>query len=249
LADFPLKIKYRTSSLTLFIIGLISLICRLVSSTLISGQIFYQGAKIDLNILEGNITDYPSNLQDLMIAYRITDLTGRLAFPILAYLIVRQVLISSDVNRFISILAFTAAASELIYDYLYFYSLFALLQQNMLLTIMVAVVAIVAMERYYDNKWIRILLSITAIVLAHFANLEEGGFGVSLMMLFYLFHEQKMIMLGFGVLISMPTITGPLAFIPIGLHDSDTNIECTPFIFIIYPVLLAILVLIRIFIF
>lgn len=179
--------------------------------------------------------------------YLLLRIIGRISFPIFAFLIVEGFMHTRDVKRYIVRLAAFALISEIPFDLAFFGNL-AWKHQNVLITFILAILAM-----YVDKKYKRVAGIGAAIVLSKVADLihsDYGMFGVIVVMVFYWNYSYftGRMLAGVGaltLLVKRYQIFDVLAMIPIALYNGKRGINIKYFFYIFYPGHLLILYLVH----
>jgi len=178
--------------------------------------------------------------------YVFLRIIGRISFPIFAFLIVEGFMHTRDVKKYIFRMIVFALISEIPFDFA-FYGTFNWGHQNVLITFLLAILAM-----YIDRQYKRKAGIVAAFVLAIFAELigsDYGMFGVIIVMIFYWNYDRFYNKLIFGtasltLLVTSYQIFDVLAMIPIGLYNGRRGIGLKYFFYVFYPGHLLILYMI-----
>lgn len=128
---------------------------------------------------------------------RWLNMVGRLAFPIFAYMIVEGFHKTHDRKKYMLRLLISAIISEIPFNLIYEGSWFYPFHQNVLWTFLIAMVAMLVIEKIKEKKklYLTILVSVLASVVAFllgFAVMSDYyGFGVMTVLLFYFTYGKK----------------------------------------------------------
>ena len=179
--------------------------------------------------------------------YVLLRIIGRISFPIFAFLIVEGFMHTRDVKKYIFRMIIFALITEIPFDFA-FYGTFNWGHQNVLVTFLLALVAM-----YIDRQYKRKIGVVAAFVLAfaaEFIGSDYGMFGVIIVMMFYWNYERFYNKLIFGtaslvLLASSYQIFDVMAMIPIGLYNGKKGIGFKYFFYVFYPGHLLILYMIH----
>jgi len=180
--------------------------------------------------------------------YVLLRIIGRISFPIFAFLIVEGFMHTRDVKKYIFRMIIFALITEIPFDFA-FYGTFNWGHQNVLVTFLLALVAM-----YIDRQYKRKIGVVAAFVLAfaaEFIGSDYGMFGVIVVMMFYWNYERFYNKLIFGtatltLLVTNYQIFDVMAMIPIGLYNGKKGIGVKYFFYVFYPGHLLVLYLIHI---
>lgn len=136
--------------------------------------------------------------------YVIGRVIGRISFPIFAFLIVEGFFHTKNLKKYIARLAIFAVISEIPYDFAFWdfpNTAFMFFRQNIMLTLLLGLLTITfldAIHRNFMDQPIFMNVFMTAVVVAGALTLvflngsyQELGYGVLLIVLFYMFHGRK----------------------------------------------------------
>ncbi len=143
---------------------------------------------------------------------------GRLAFPIFAFLIAEGYRHTRDVKKYIRRMLFCAILSEIPFNLMYGASWIYPFQQNVLWTFVIALKCMQSMDKIREKRknWVGYVLAALAaagwILLATVTFVDYSGWGVMMVLVFYLFRQQtwwaKLGQLGAMVYINWELIRG-----------------------------------------
>ena len=184
---------------------------------------------------------------------------GRLAFPIFAYQISEGYFYTSNLKKYFLKLFVFAIISQIPFN-LFEYALGFNYHLNVLFTLLLGLMAITVFDKS-PNKIVGFAGVAICIALGHFLNVDYGYWGVLLVFCFYLFKDNKIITtIIFGLLVLAKYFTNLIdsgfyyqyillaistfiAIIPILLYNKKQGYKTKYFLYIFYPVHLAILAL------
>lgn len=181
--------------------------------------------------------------------YPIFRIIGRIAFPVFAFMIVEGFLHTRNLKKYAIRLAVFALISELPFDYAFFGGI-AIEHQNVLVTFLLAVLAM-----YIDKRFGRIAgfgAALAVGLLAEVVVCDYGMFGIIVVMVFYWNYDKffnKMIIssavLGIIPIQMAIQVFDLLALIPIALYNGKKGISIKYFFYAFYPGHLVVLYIIH----
>ncbi|MDD7388793.1 MAG: TraX family protein, partial [Lachnospiraceae bacterium] len=116
---------------------------------------------------------------------------GRIAFPIYAFLITEGYIHTRNVKKYAGRLLAFALLSEIPFDYAFFRTPLYMGYQNVFFTLVLGLGALVCMDGILGRSNISKILLAALVVIAELAHVDYGAFGVLVIVLFYLFRDQK----------------------------------------------------------
>ncbi|MDY4969177.1 MAG: TraX family protein [Lachnospiraceae bacterium] len=116
---------------------------------------------------------------------------GRIAFPIYAFLITEGYVHTRNVKKYAGRLLVFALLSEIPFDYAFFRTPLYMGYQNVFFTLVLGLGALVCMDGILGRSNISKILLAALVVIAELAHVDYGAFGVLVIVLFYLFRDQK----------------------------------------------------------
>lgn len=205
--------------------------------------------------------------QDIDILWVLGRTIGRIAFPIFAFLIVEGFFHTKSLKKYIMRLSIFAVIAELPYYWAFWYPVditHALVRRNIMLTLLLGLLTVALLDkiqRTYSeiNPYLMNIFMVMVIVGGGFAliflrgSYQEFGYGVLLMVGFYLGHRSKKISTIIFVLIVgflrpniefMAILAAPILY----LYNGQKGRNVKYLFYIFYPAHLLILCLIRSFI-
>lgn len=115
---------------------------------------------------------------------------GRLAFPIFSFLIVQGYLHTRNLKKYILRIFIIAIISQIPY-YFYFHNN----TLNVLFTLILGLICINTYERFIKkSKFLTITIILLIMFLSNFFNCDYSYYGISIILLFYIFRNNKIIM-------------------------------------------------------
>ena len=140
--------------------------------------------------------------------------------------------------------------SEIPFDWALFGVPFRWDYQNVFLTLLLALLGMWCMEAFQKagKRLPGILIAFGCAVLAEVLHTDYGAFGVSLIIIFYLFRENHVLRNAFGILMLLlyggTETWAILAFLPISLYNGKRGKMPKHFFYVFYPAHLQVLALV-----
>ena len=165
---------------------------------------------------------------------------GRLAFPIFAFQIVQGYHHTSDYKRYRNRLILFALISEIPYDLFKNGVIFYPFDQNVMFTLLLGLMCIHALETLkeqwgFKKYFFSALVMMLSTLLGSIAFLDYGGFGILMILNFYLFEDQKLMQLISMVLINVVFFKGH--YIPFNLFGIDFEFQTQGFAIFALPLI------------
>lgn len=136
-------------------------------------------------------------------AYMVMRAIGRIAFPIFCFLLVEGFLYTRNKGKYALRLGIFALISEIPFDLAVRNTICSLEGQNVFFTLLLGLLAMICLERikkkYGEKKGLFFLTMIFFMGIAFFLKTDYAAGGVWVIIVMYLFHEDKMKRMGFGV--------------------------------------------------
>ena len=133
----------------------------------------------------------PEEIELLNTIYTITRTIGRLAFPLFAFLIVEGFVHTRDIKKYGIRLFLFALISEIPFDLATQGVLLEGTGQNIYFTLTLGLVAMAVYEHFKeDNRFLGLAIALMISVLAEWAHVDYGFYGVLLMFVFYLYRKE-----------------------------------------------------------
>lgn len=176
----------RLSSNQLKMIAMVSMLIDHIGLMLIgNGKLYgYNNALFSYVIILDNAKPWLS-------FYRFCRVLGRISFPIYTFCIVEGFLRTSNLFKYFLRLLLLAIVSEIPFNLMVYNRFFCLDGQNVIWLYLVGILAFVAMQKFDKHPVAVFLFSIMAMVAAHFLRLDYGYGGMLLLMLIYIFRNDK----------------------------------------------------------
>lgn len=183
-------------------------------------------------------------------AVRTADLIlrsiGRISFPIFCFLLVEGFLHTGNLQKYFRRLAVFALLSEIPFDLAfseYWYDPYA---QNIFFTLLLGLLAMTCLRRFGDRSLPGILLALGCVLLGEVLRVDYGGFGVALILIFYLLRERKVLRTAAGALSLCWENPAPLAMVPLWFYNGERGRSLPKYFFYaFYPVHLLFLCAVR----
>lgn len=177
---------------------------------------------------------------------------GRLAFPIYCFLLVEGFLHTRNVGKYALRLFVFALLSEVPFDLALFGKVWEIGGQNVFFTLFLAVIAMAGMQfaekKYAQNELsfrkkqvCQVLWVIAVCFVASAIFCDYGAKGVLMVLVLYLFRNDRKAQVFAGSVAFLWEITAPLAFIPIYKYNGQRGFQMKYFFYAFYPVHLLLL--------
>lgn len=183
----------------------------------------------------------------------VLRLIGRIAFPIFCFLLVEGFLHTHNVKKYAERLFVFSLASEIPFHLAIFGQFYKPGHMNVFFTLLIGLIVLIGLEHFEKENLTsrigRVVCIFSGIFIATFANTDYAGFGIAIIIAFYLLHDNKKIrdIFSMAVLLcsSQLEITGLFALIPIHLYNGKRGISLKYFFYLFYPLHLLLLCGIR----
>lgn len=183
----------------------------------------------------------------------ILRLIGRVAFPIFCFLLVEGFLHTRNVKKYALRLGIFCLISELPFNYAFSGRLLYSQHQNVFFTLLLGLLVLIGLERFKEkslqNNLLQAACIIAGFVAATVLRTDYAGFGICVIVLFYLFRSRPalrditaMIAL---VAASLLEVTGVFALPAIHMYNGKKGLSMKYFFYLFYPVHLLLLCGIR----
>lgn len=174
---------------------------------------------------------------------------GRLAFPILAYLLVEGFFYTHDVKRYMYRMGILALLSEIPFDLTANGVILEFGHQNVFFTLFIGLVMMYFLLKTAGRGQM-IIVSLLFFLIADALRADYGGVGVLMILCFYLFREDMLWKVISVVFVNVALMGGiqmfaVFALLPIYLHNGKQGRRMKWFFYGFYPVHLLILFLVR----
>ena len=182
-----------------------------------------------------------------MISFRII---GRISFPIFAFLIVEGFLHTRDIKKYMIRLGTFALISEIPFDMAFHGTILEFGSQNVFFTLFLGVVLLYFYDQQYNNAS-KIGCVLLILLAGDIFRTDYGAWGILMIFCFYVFREKRTWQMLSLILINVFAFGliqafAALAVIPISMYNGKRGISAKYLFYIIYPLHLLILFLIRI---
>ena len=175
--------------------------------------------------------------------YQVMRFIGRIGFPIFCFLLIEGFFPPPRKKRSPPRLFLFALVSEFPFDYGLFNTPFAPGYQNVFFTLFLGLLTIWAIdtvtrkEMNLTLQWfLKILIAATGCLAAWLLQTDYDYKGIILILLLYLFHDQKLLCTLVSCLSLLWEAPACLAFIPINLYNGKRGISLKYFFYLFYPV-------------
>ena len=175
--------------------------------------------------------------------YQVMRFIGRIGFPIFCFLLIEGFLHTSSKKKYATRLFLFALVSEFPFDYALFNTPFAPGYQNVFFTLFLGLLTIWAIDTVSHKEinpnlqWIiKILIAATGCLTAWLLQTDYDYKGIILILLLYLFHDQKFLCPLVSCMSLLWEAPACLAFIPINLYNGKRGISLKYFFYLFYPV-------------
>ncbi len=188
-------------------------------------------------------------------ADRVLRTVGRLAFPIMAFLLVEGYLHTRDFKKYAERMFLFALISEIPFDLAFYGTWFAPRHQNVFFTLFIGLLVLEGYSRFQFSQTKQQLIMLAGCAIALLLRCDYDATGIILILVMYIFHENKKYMTLMGALIagigsSSNFFAAALAFIPIYMYNGTRGrMKLKYFFYLFYPVHLLVLYAARVLIF
>ena len=179
--------------------------------------------------------------------YQVMRFIGRIGFPIFCFLLIEGFFHTSSKKKYAIRLFLFALLSEFPFDYALFDSPVNLGYQNVFFTLFLGLLTIWVIDTLCHRAgnqtflWIgKILIAAAGCLAAWLLQTAYDYKGIILILLLYLFHDQKFLCTLVSCLSLLWEAPACLAFIPINLYNGKRGISLKYFFYLFYPVHLLI---------
>lgn len=166
---------------------------------------------------------------------RLLRYIGRPAFPIFCFLLVEGFFHTRDVKKYAAQLGIFALVSEIPFDLALHVSIFDASYQNVYFTLLIGLLTIWFIQAHGKALPARVLGMAAGVGAAEFLHTDYGWFGVALIVILYLLHEQRLSQCVAGGLSCLWEWTAPLAFLPIFFYNGERGRQPKWFFYWFYP--------------
>ena len=170
---------------------------------------------------------------------------GRISFPIYCFLITEGFVHTRNPGKYALRLGMFALLSEIPFDLAFFHSWCDPAHQNVFFTLLLGLLAIMAIDYYekrMSSRWVGLTAAFCFVMLGDVLHTDYGAFGVFFIVVLYAFRNCGWIRTLIGCLLVAWETTAPLAFVPIQMYNGERGrLRLKYFFYAIYPVHLLIL--------
>lgn len=177
---------------------------------------------------------------------------GRIAFPIFCFLLVEGFLHTGDVKKYASRLFIFALVSEVPFDLAFSEQWIAFGYQNVYFTLFIGLMVLIGIRHFAVSPGKQLIVTAAGCAAASFLKTDYSFIGVLLIVVLYLFHNNRRKCVLYGALLSFGESIGlfgaaALAFIPIHFYNGQRGkLNLKYFFYWFYPVHIIVLALLRI---
>lgn len=177
----------------------------------------------------------------LYVLARILRMIGRIAFPIVAFLLVEGFMYTKNLRKYMGRVLALALISEVPFDLAVFHRAFEFSYQNVCFTLYLGLCSMWLMRRWRRNPILPYLAIALTGGIAYLIRSDYSAVGVVLISVFYLLRRDRSAKIFVGGLISLVEsfpyyCTAILAYIPIFFYNGKRgNLPMKYFFYIFYP--------------
>ncbi|MGN0400024.1 MAG: TraX family protein [Blautia sp.] len=176
----------------------------------------------------------------------VLQLLGGLAIPVFAFLLVEGFYHTSDYRTYLMAVFFTAAVSEIPYDFAMSGKIFDLSQQNAVtgtgISLLMLYFLKMAKKQKRGRNLVQLFIVLCSVLWVTILRAEYGLCMVLLTAVFYIFYARNILKTVIGALISLLYVTGPLSFYAIWCYNEERKKTVSKYIYYaFYPVHLLVL--------
>lgn len=191
-----------------------------------------------------------SSLWNLLILYEVMRTIGRIAFPIFCFLLVQGFLHTSSRSRYALRLLLFAFLSEIPFDWALGSGIPDWNYQNVFFTLFLGFLVLWGISRLEEKKnvfrlLLCFLLFILGAVLAALLKTDYSYWGILLIILLYIFRNQKILFTLAGCISLFWEAPACLAFFPIWFYNGKRGFQLKYVFYLFYPCHLLLLAVIR----
>lgn len=212
-------------------IALTTMIIDHVAASLLLTMIYYQDSRLAPGM-------------DWIMVYTIMRSIGRLAFPIYLFLLVEGYHHTHNLKRYLMRLGALAFVSEIPFDLAFNHTWWDLSHQNIFFELFLALILFILLDRWQEHFLLQVLAIAMLAVLAEWACLDYGWYGILAAGILYLCHPNRLymalgVLVGFLFELSMPTVflAAPMVY----WYNGQRGRVNQAFHYWIYPIHLALL--------
>lgn len=192
------------SGSTLKIIAIVTMFIDHIGATIVQGELY--------------ALPYDYSIMKIIIAIGMAmRFIGRLSFPIFCYLLVEGFLHTKNVKKYAIRLFLFALISEIPFDFAFYKTFFEWQHQNVFFTLFIGILVMYGIDffkkRFKDNRPLCSLLVFAVIVagmiMAEFLKCDYSSLGILVILILYLFHDNKSLATAFVCIIFITYCINP----------------------------------------
>ena len=165
----------------------------------------------------------------------VLRMIGRPAFPIFCFLLVEGFCHTHDVKKYAVRLGIFALVSEIPFDLALWNQVPHWQYQNVFFTLLIGLLAMLAVRRYGTNTALKVLILAAGAVLAEFLHTDYGAFGVLFIGILYLLRDNRKWQCIVGAACCLWELTAPLAFLLIWRYNGERGRQPRWLFYWFYP--------------
>jgi len=241
-------IGFKINSNTLKIIAMLTMVIDHIGGIIFEiGVLHFPEKAVFMNIISTPLGEIFYN-----ITY-ILRLIGRISFPIFCFLIVQGFLNTRSVRKYLFRVGIFALISEIPFDLAVSNRFVDFGYQNVLFTFFIGLIMLIFLDKFYKKYILQGLVISISCVFAYFFNTDYSYIGILFIAVFYLFRDDKVLMMLFAVILCIYESSGfyysaALSLIPMSLYNSEKGrLNLKYFFYWFYPLHMLVLTLVRTF--
>lgn len=173
------------------------------------------------------------------------ELLVGIAISIFAFLLVEGFEKTSDYRAYLIRIIICAILSELPYDYAKTHSYINMDSQNHMFALAIGLILLygIRLVTADHNKHVLVctVMFIAALAWCYLLHVEFGVFTVALILVYYIFRENRGLKIFLGVIVGLPMVTGIFATYPLYIYSGKRGVNYNKYIFYaVYPLSLVI---------
>ena len=240
----PVKSAGKIPGSTLKIIAMVCMLIDHTAAVLFDRILISRGLLNAVNASDGGASFLSTgNTAVIYYADMIMRAIGRISFPIFCFLLIEGFMHTHDVKKYALNLGIFALVSEIPFDLAFAGKPFYLDYQNVFFTLFLGLLTIWAIDTVSHKEikpnlqWIvKILIAAAGCLTAWLLQTDYDYKGIILILLLYLFHDQKFLCTLVSCMSLLWEAPACLAFIPINLYNGKRGISLKYFFYLFYPV-------------
>lgn len=195
------------------------------------------------------VMNWMSANADVYGAYELCRMIGRIAFPIFCFLLVEGFIHTSNAKKYAVRLFAFALISEVPFDLAFKSEVLEFASQNVFFTLAIGFVTLMVYkkveEKEFQNKFTKILVlilvALTGMFVAQILYTDYGYLGVLVIVLFYVFRENRFYQIASGGIMFLDNMTALFAFLPILAYNGKRGLKTKYVFYVFYPLHLLVL--------